>query len=417
MSIDEPVRKRLCTNLDQVDTDQKNEENLHSFLYKVQEKIEGCFPIKCLCSLHDEPLNRYINLSLSNLSCDTELPEPESCLLFLNFITWICQTFHDQLLSGQICSRIYQKALRLVKHPNLDEAFFRLLRSSDENIQFSSVQAISSLLPLCHCGVDIPAPLSSTFLKRLLVDILDKSPAPASHSGSLLDCLAPGDEAALDDFDFESPPRSKPVLEAGSGGEGEEEEDSLRYRSLLLSILAGYVTHGGRQKEEAASLPSNCSKTVLEEEMLCQEMQVKCLVIKMMDPVWPQFTSSVIRVLSSARSSLHHQLYLSESFKLWQSLISVRANLSFLESRVFSADLARCLPLLRPATPATVWRAVLDTVSECLCYGTTLGLQSCPPQEPCSLAHSIIRSEQTLQSPHHNLMFGKIIQRLCFFTS
>ena len=398
MSIDEPVRKRLCTNLNQDETVQKNEENLHSFLYEVQEKIEGCFPTKCLCGLQDEPLNRYINLSLSNISCDTERPEPDSCLLFLNFITWICQTFHDQLLSGQICSRIYQKALILVKHPNLDEAFFLLLRNSDENIQFSSVQAISSLLPLCHCGVDIPTSLSSTFLKGLLSEILDKSPAPASHSGSLLDCLAPGDEAALDDFDFESPPRSKPVVPTGPGGEEEEEEDSLRYRSLLLSILAGYVTHGSRQREEAASLPSNCSKTVLEEEMMCQEMQVKCLVIKMMDPVWPQFTSSVIRVLSSSRSSLHRQLYLVESFKLWQSLISVRANLSFLESRVFSADLPRCLPLLRPSTPATVWRSVLDTVSECLCYGTTLGLQSCPPQEPCSLAHSIIRWYRAVMS-------------------
>ena len=400
MSIDEPVRKRLCTDLNKDETREKKEENLQSFLYEVQEKIEGCFPIKCLCGLHEESLNRYINLSLSNISCDTELPEPDSCLLFLNFTTWLCQTFHDQLLSGQICSRIYQKALVLVRHSNLDETFFRLLKSSDENIQFSSVQAISSLLPLCHCGVDTPAPLSSTFLKRLLSDLLAQSPAPApaSHSGSLLDCLAPGDEAALDDFHFESPPRSKPVVTAGA--DREEEENSLSYRSLLLSILAGYVTHGGRQREEAASHPSNCSKTVLEEEMLCQEMQVKCLVIKMMDPVWPQFTSSVIRVLSSSRSSLHHQLFLCEAFKLWQSLISVRANLSFLESRVFSADLPRCLPLLRPGTAATVWRSVLDTVSECLCYGTTLGLQSCPPQEPCSLAHSIIRWEH---SPYVNI--------------
>ena len=147
MSIDEPVRKRLCTSLNQDETGEKKEENLHSFLYEVQEKIERCFPIKCLCGLAEEPLNRYINLSLSN-TCDTELPEPDSCLLFLNFITWICQTFHDQLLSGQICSRIYQKALVLVRHSNLDETFFRLLKSSDENIQFSSVQAISSLLPL-----------------------------------------------------------------------------------------------------------------------------------------------------------------------------------------------------------------------------------------------------------------------------
>ena len=30
-------------------------------------------------------------------------------------------------------------------------------------------------------------------------------------------------------------------------------------------------------------------------------------------------------------------------------------------------------------------------VSECLCYGTTLALQSVPPGEPCELAHTLIR--------------------------
>ena len=399
MSIDEPVRKKRCTDLLKVESVKTSEENLQCFLLNFQEKIEECYPSKCLCKIEDEHLNSFIKLSLTNLaSCDTEVPEPDTALLFLNFITWICQTFHDQLLSGEICSQIYQKALILVQQQNLEDIFFRLLKSSDENIQFSSVQAISSLLPLCHCGVDNSSPLSSTFLSRLLADVVD-SP-PESQSDSLLDCLAVGDEAGLGDLDFESPPRSTPV-----------EDGSLGYKSLLLSILVSYVTHGCRQREESDGPVAWCSRTVLEEEMLCQEMQVKCLVIKMMDPVWPQFTRSVSRVLSSNKSSLHHQLYLCESFKLWQSLISVRANLSFLESRVFSSDLAGCLPLLRSSTPATVWRSVLDTVSECLCYGTTLSLQSCPPQEPCSLAHSVIRlvrfNKFLSQVPYkHSLGFG-----------
>ena len=376
MSIDEPVCKKLCTDFSKVESTRKREEN---FIFEFQEKIEGCYPSKCLCQVDDQHLNSFIKLSLNNLSsCDTQLPDQR--LLFLNFVTWICQTFHDQLLTGEICSQIYQKALILVKHQNMEETFFRLLRSSDENIQFSSVQAISSLLPLCHCGVDTSSSLSSIFLTRLLSEMVGSAPSPPTQSDSLLDCLAVGDEAGLDDFDFDSSPRSEEV-----------EERSLDYKSLLVSILVSLVTHGGRQREESSSPPVGCSKTVLEEEMLCQEMQVKCLVIKMMDPVWPQFTRSVSRVLSCKPSSLPQQLYLSQSFKLWQSLISVRANLSFLESRVFSSDLPGCLPLLRSSTPATVWRSVLDAVSECLCYGTTLGLQSCPPQEPCTLAHSIIR--------------------------
>ncbi len=46
---------------------------------------------------------------------------------------------------------------------------------------------------------------------------------------------------------------------------------------------------------------------------------------------------------------------------------------------------------VQAGSPASVWRAVMDVVSECLCYGTTLGLQSVPPEEPCQLAHTIIR--------------------------
>ena len=125
--------------------------------------------------------------------------------------------------------------------------------------------------------------------------------------------------------------------------------------------------------------------------MLCQEMQVKCLVIRAMDPIWPQFTGCLLKVLSSNMNTLASEIFLSEGFKVWRCLISVRANLSFVESRVFTTDLHSCLPQLSSRTAPSVWRTVLDTVSECLCYGTTLGLQSIPPQEPCNLAHVIIR--------------------------
>ena len=46
-------------------------------------------------------------------------------------------------------------------------------------------------------------------------------------------------------------------------------------------------------------------------------------------------------------------------------------------------------------------------VSECLCYGTTLALQSVPPGEPCELAHTLIRmvrfNKFLSQVPPHNI--------------
>ena len=59
-------------------------------------------------------------------------------------------------------------------------------------------------------------------------------------------------------------------------------------------------------------------------------VQVKCTVIRAMDPVWPQFTRQVQRLLvaQTPGPTFHHvEIFLVEAFALWRSLISVRANL------------------------------------------------------------------------------------------
>lgn len=136
---------------------------------------------------------------------------------------------------------------------------------------------------------------------------------------------------------------------------------------------------------------SSCHPSLLGEESLCQDVAVRCSVVRALDPHWAAFTSSLLSCLRQQPSSPTAQVFLTEGFRLWQSLLSSRTNLSFISCRPFSSSLPACLPLLSPSTPATVWKAVLDTVSQELCYGTTLGLQSIPPEEPCQLAHCIIR--------------------------
>ena len=44
-----------------------------------------------------------------------------------------------------------------------------------------------------------------------------------------------------------------------------------------------------------------------------------------------------------------------------------------------------------PQPPINNIIIIIIKVNEELCYGTTLGLQSSPPEEPCQLAHSLIR--------------------------
>ena len=238
----------------------------------------------------------------------------------------------------------------------------------------------------------------------MLEDVLDDK---EEHS-SLLDSVAPGEVACLDDFFFgeAAPGPSAPRQEVATS----PAPSSLGYKCQLVAVLAGFVTHTDKPREDgAAEAAAGCSREELGEDVLCQETEVKMMVIKMMDPVWPRFTRHLAATLAdtATAASFLGEVYLVHGFRLWQSLISVRANLSFVKSRAFSADLSSSLAQLTSAAPASVWRAVLDTViftlvfcpmfneclkvSECLCYGTTLALQSVPPGEPCELAHTLIR--------------------------
>jgi len=395
MSSDEPACKKRLLDTGQIVIDEPKSENLQGCLQtsidRLHLKIEDCYPQKCLCGVSGEDLETYIQLNQTNLPLNTDNCDNfsdssnsnskyDSCLLYLNFLTWIGQIFHDQLLGGEVCSRIQSTIQFLVEQDGRLANLLNLLKIRDQNTQYSVMQAITSLLPLCHCGVDIALPHSEVVLKKIIGHIVEGH----QSSNSLLESLAPGEEAGLDGFDF--------GFEEENTRPSATNNEDLDYKSWMLSILAGFVNHGGRQREDSSdSGNSSCNLVPLEEEMLCQEMQVKCLVIRAMDPIWPQFTGCLLKVLSSNTNSLSTEIFLSEGFKVWRCLISVRANLSFVESRVFTTDLPSCLPQLSSSTAPSVWRSVLDTVSECLCYGTTLGLQSIPPQEPCNLAHTIIR--------------------------
>ena len=323
-------------------------------------QIEEHYPRKCLCGLQDPDLNIYVTQNLSNLSkCDTSLPEKSSCLLFLGFITWLCETFHDQLSSGFVCSKIRAVASFLLEQDEDLKALIDLLKSEDDTVQFSTVQALTALLPLCHCGLETNSSFSSVFIERMLEDVLDDK----EEHRSLLDSVAPGEVACLDDFFFgeaePGPSAPRPEVAPSPG------PSSLGYKCQLVAVLAGFVTHTDKPREDgAAEAAAGCSREELGEDVLCQETEVKMMVLKMMDPVWPRFTRHLAATLAdtATAASFLGEVYLVHGFRLWQSLISVRANLSFVKSRAFSADLSSSLAQLTSAAPASVWRAVLDTV-------------------------------------------------------
>ncbi|XP_050094467.1 protein lines [Anopheles aquasalis] len=78
--------------------------------------------------------------------------------------------------------------------------------------------------------------------------------------------------------------------------------------------------------------------------------------------------------------------------RLWESIISVKANLSVVETQPFHSQLDSFQLLLLVTKNCVIYRQMLTLFNEALCYGSTLALQDLIPEEVGSLAHNIVRS-------------------------
>ena len=91
--------------------------------------------------------------------------------------------------------------------------------------------------------------------------------------------------------------------------------------------------------------------------MLCQEFQIKCFIVKSLEPFWEKFAKSLACITrkSGKQNRVGTQVeqgaaeltcvdtYVTEGFRLWKSLLCIRANLNFVDCRNFGAHLS--LPL------------------------------------------------------------------------
>ena len=398
MDSGEPPTKKLCLSLGKLSREIHQQ---HQECLQLHCQIEQCYASKCLCDIREKELQKYVSLNLSKVS-HNDPPEPDdtSCVLFLSFLTWLCQTFHEELATGFICSAIHGISSFILDCDQL-KYLPSLLKSEDDTIRFSAVQALVNLVPLYHCGFDGKSSCSSLLLDHILKEAVteeDRRRVVGDRRGtglSAADAVEGMETASLDVEDFLGGGCSSHTVNNQNPSSVAQQIGSLTHKSAAVSVLTGLVAHTESSREDAASgdrnKVSSCKKTELGEDVLCQETEIKCFVIKKMEPVWPHFTRNLEDVLSYHSTTVPGQVHLSEGFKLWENLLSVRGNLSFSKSRVFSRGLTSCVSSLSLECPASVWRSVMDAVSECLCYGTTLALQSIPPQEPCDLAHAIIR--------------------------
>lgn len=136
--------------------------------------------------------------------------------------------------------------------------------------------------------------------------------------------------------------------------------------------------------------PPSCHVLNVNDPENIDSSQVKCLCIKALESKWPAIVNRFDGLIASF--SPRHESTVITFLGLWEAIISVKANLSVVDTKPFYAHLDGFVALLNSGVPPVIWKHLLGLFNEVLCYGSTLALQDILAEEPCSLAHLVVRS-------------------------
>lgn len=137
---------------------------------------------------------------------------------------------------------------------------------------------------------------------------------------------------------------------------------------------------------------NGCNTVILTDSESFDTSHIKCLTIKTLEHHWPVLVKNIKLLLLRYLNLPNAENCVLTFFSLWENIISVRANLSVIDTKPFYADLQGFVDLLRNTTfPSLIYTHLLSLFNEVLCYGSTLALQDILPEEICCLAHTIVR--------------------------
>ncbi|KAK4873024.1 hypothetical protein RN001_015053 [Aquatica leii] len=119
---------------------------------------------------------------------------------------------------------------------------------------------------------------------------------------------------------------------------------------------------------------------------------IKALIIRSLESKWLQLIGRVQGLIEN-NNSVESQTCILAFLSLWESTISVKANISVIDTKPFYAHLEMFASLLLSSTPLPpiIWKQLLSLFNEVLCYGSTLALQDMLPDDTCKLAYVIVR--------------------------
>ncbi|XP_011497773.1 PREDICTED: protein lines [Ceratosolen solmsi marchali] len=334
--MEEPAKKKQRIEND------SNENGETSEIERLQISLLG----QCLCNVSESSLRKpFTNTSVS--TNDRELRsmvlsewEPNKCLEFLSALQLLFDVAIKQNTRGIMCGRIADvcKALARNEHGIVDQ-IIDLSCTNNKFISFAASKALASFFIITKENVE------SSWLERLTQSLVN------THSPTQM--------------------------------------------LFTLDVVKRVVEHKDcgihpLEDSETSNPPSGCNIITISDPESLDSTPVKAMCVKALESKWTILVSKFDAILGSYTPQ--HESAVITFLDLWESIISVKANLSVIDTKLFYSQLDNLVVLLNANVPGVIWRHLLGLFNEVLCYGSTLALQDVLPDEPCSLAHLIVRA-------------------------
>ncbi|KAL7018106.1 hypothetical protein ACKWTF_010642 [Chironomus riparius] len=384
-------------------------------------------------SLKNENVENELTKTLDNMTQVHYIKSlkhwPEDYLLqFLSNLQLLFHMYLKQNAKGNICGKIMEICDCLIRNEiNIFENLIELCNSSTTHtsnyINFISSKIITYFLIIIKDEID------QEWLKKIVDNLftfehLDYAAVRRiNFSLDIIKCIVEWkdhDEHILEDDDHIT--ESAPPLETNyfaTYHDGPSTSSSSALPSYLTSSSSSSHTnhHQNSGRSSATSghnspVSNGCHFVQLTDSESFDTTHIKCITIKILENKWPALVKNISTLITELAAAHFRQQQMNRSsisinnqsmrlnnaenciltfIALWESIISVKTNLSVIETLPFYAHLVNFESLLNQNLPCTIYKAMLQLFNEALCYGSTLALQDLLPEETCSLAHQIVR--------------------------
>ncbi|XP_013118039.1 protein lines [Stomoxys calcitrans] len=424
------------TNLPAATLSTKPQKPDESSAAQDMREFEESLNKQCLCGVSErmlrKPFQSHYSMDANGQKRVANLSEwPTNKLLqFLSNLQLLFDIYLKQNSKGFICARIMDVCDALIRNDhNLIDEIIVLAGYSNTYVQFLAGRVLASFLVIAKHEMD------DDWLKKLVdnlfnFDRLDHVAVQKMHfSLEIIKRIVewkdvdlhPLEEEIAETHSMPEPTTSTLASESSHGylhfqtqqTSLESNYFAIHYRSSEnLDIASGSSStsiyshastamHSGGNHQfnvmgsshiaHHSSLGQTCHLVTLTDSESFDTTHLKCITIKILENKWPALVKNMSSLIANHLDVENAENCILNFLQLWENIISVKANLSIVETLPFYAQLDKFELLLNQNLSCTVYKQMLCLFNEALCYGSTLALQDMLPDETCMLAHQIVR--------------------------